>query len=295
MAPSHRFAIIRLAPDQLRGERLNIGVVVLRHDSIDVRVTRNLDRMKAISTALDKQVVVDLLSNLRGLDEQQRHHDDASIEARLANISRVGPLSISLAGQFTADSATAYESRILTILQQLVEPEPVQRAAKPKRTRLYGQIKKLLRNQKILARKDEGLDSHRIVAGYEIDDGLIADLVLRNGAYHVVETVDATGDESGFRKAVSEIAVSALVLERARMRFGEKSTKARLIYSASAALEALARPSLDAAAHQGAELINWSSANDRNNFLVTISPLASPYESRKGRLVTSMAQGKLFH
>jgi hypothetical protein len=295
MAPSYKFAVVRLAPDDIRGERLNIGVVILRSDSIDVRVTRSLDRVRVLSNALDRQSLLDLLSNLRNLDEQSRQATGSSPDSRLLQLSRVGPLSIGSAGTFTADSQQSYEARVHTILQQLVEPEPAKKVSKEKRTRLYSQVKKLLREQRILARRDEGLESHRIVAGYELDEGLVADLVLRNGAYHVFETVDATGDENSFRKAISEIAVSALVLERARMRFGEKSTKAKLIYSASAALERLARPSLDATVHQGAELINWASGSDRNNFLVTLSPLVTPLEGGRNKLFASMSQGKLFH
>jgi hypothetical protein len=295
MAHSYKFALIRLAPDDVRGERINIGIVVIRADSLDVRVTRTLDRAKVLSAALDRQSLVDLLSNLRNLDEQARSETGASFETRLERLSRVGPLSLAAAGSFSADSQSSYESRIQTILQQLVEPEPLRRAPREKKTRLFSQVKKVLRDRRILARRDEGLDSHRIVAGYELDEGLVADLVLRNGSYHIFETVDATGDEGSFRRAISEIAVSALVLERARMRFGEKATKSRLIYSASAALEKLARPSLDAAAHQGAELINWSSAYERSNFLVALSPLATPLEGGKAKLFASMAQGKLFH
>lgn len=295
MAHSFRFAIVRLEPNDGRGERLNIGVIVLRDDSLDVRITRHLDRAKVISAALDRQTLVDLLSNVRGLDESARRNSKLTIDERFTALKRVGPLSIVEAGHFVAESQTSYELRISTILQRMVEPEPAPKRNREKRTRLFGQVKSLLREQRILARKDEGLDSHRIVAGYELDEGLIADLVLRNGAYHIFETVDASGDESSFRKTVSEIAVSALVIERAKMRFGDRSTKARLIYSTSVALEKLARPSLDAAAHQGVELINWASASDRNNFLVTVSPLAEPFKRDKENIVTSISQEKLFH
>jgi len=37
MAPSYNFAIIRFAPDDVRGERLNIGAIILENDRIDVR------------------------------------------------------------------------------------------------------------------------------------------------------------------------------------------------------------------------------------------------------------------
>jgi hypothetical protein len=289
MAHSYKFAIVRLEPNDGRGERLNLGLVVLRENSLDVRVTRNLDRVKAISAALDKQVLLDLFSNLHHIDQS------AEKESRLGLLARIGPLTITEAGNFVADTQQSYESRIQTILHRLVEPEPAPKRHREKRTRLYGQVKRLLRDQRILARKEEGLDSHRVVPQFELDDGLVADLVLRNGAFHVYETVDATGDETSFRKAVAEIAVSALVLERAKMRFGAKSTKARLIYSTSAALEKLAKPSLDAAAHQGVQLINWASAQDRNNFLETIAPLAEPLQNGKAKRFASIMQDKLFH
>jgi hypothetical protein len=63
-------------------------------------------------------------------------------------------------------------------------------------------------------------------------------------------------NEDSLRKAISEIGVAALVLERARMKFGDDQTHAKLVYSASLLLEKIARPSLDAAAHQGTQLIN---------------------------------------
>jgi hypothetical protein len=128
-----------------------------------------------------------------------------------------------------------------------------------------------------------------------LDDGLIADLVLRNGAMHVVETVEASGGEESIRKTVAEVGIAALVLERARMRFGEKETKGRLVYSASAALEHIARPSLEAAEHQGAQLINWDSADDRAKFIQSLTILATPIPSkRKKTRVVSGAGSKLF-
>ena len=121
-------------------------------------------------------------------------------------------------------------------------------------------------------------------------------MILRNGVFHVIETVDASGDEHGFRKAITEIAMSALVLERARMKFGESETKARLVYQASSALEKIATPSLDAAEHQGAlTLINWLSINDRNSFVKTISSLATPLADKKKKDLIAPYGGDLFH
>jgi hypothetical protein len=177
----------------------------------------------------------------------------------------------------------------------LVEPEPAPVRPRVKRTKLFSQVKKSFHDKRVLARENEGLDSHRIVAAYKLDDGIVADMVLCNGAYHIIETVDASGDEHAFRRAVTEIAISALVLERARMRFGENSTKGRLVYITSTVLERVARPSLDVAENQGAELINWQSADDRNSFVHLLSSMATPIEQQKKKRFVAPIAGSLFH
>lgn len=274
---------------------MNIGLIILHGDRVDLRVTNKLDRIKSISAALDKQIVLDIFSNIKILDSQNQNTTLLTDEMRIQNLSRIGPLTIAEAGNFIADSNSAYEERVTAIMNRMVDPEPPLKRRREKKTRLYSQIKRVLRDEKILAKKDEGLESHRVVAGYEVDEGLVADLVLKNGIYHVVETVDASGDESSFKKAVAEIAVSALVIERARMRFGNDATKARLVYSTSASLERLARPSLDAAEHQGIELVNWASGSDRSKFIHTIAPLAQPLLTSSARKVATLSQTKIFH
>jgi DUF3037 family protein len=283
MAHCYKFALIRLAPDDTRDERINIGIVVVTDDGLDVRVSRRLEKTHAISAALTPEALRELVQNLKGLDERLQH-DGMEADARLELLARVGPLSLSKAGTFDAGDLSAYEERIGSIMKALVEPEPALPRIREKRSKLLTQVKAIFRQERVLAKKDETLDSHRIVPSYQLDQGLVADLVLRNGAVHVVETVDATGSEGALRKAIGDIGISALVLERARMKFGDK-THARLVYNASSALENVARPSLDAAAHQGAELTNWGSANDRHKFIHALASLATPIEAnRRGRL-----------
>jgi hypothetical protein len=115
-------------------------------------------------------------------------------------------------------------------------------------------------------------------------DGLIADLALKNGTMHVFETVDVSSTEATPRKAVTDIAVSALVLEQARINFGSHGTRARLVYDASPSIESAAQSCLDAAEHQGTELINWASTTDRIKLITTITSLAVPAEKKADRM-----------
>jgi len=298
MARSYDFAIIRFAPGGVRNECVNIGVVVFDEKGLDIRTSRGVEKVRAISGAIDVELLRDLIRKLPQLDARLRDAGVHELDARL-KLMGIGPLTVSRGGTFVAESTGAYEDRVASIVKTMIDPEPAPRRLREKRSRLLSQVKKIFRQERILAKKHEDLSSHRLVSNYELAEGLTADLILRNGAMHVVETVDASGDELSLRKTVAEIAIAALVLERARMQFEDQSTKARLVYSTSAVLEHVARPSLDAAAHQGAELTNWASDEERKKFVRELASLAIPLErdgKRRSMRLPPLVSGKLnFH
>ncbi|MCJ2044416.1 DUF3037 domain-containing protein [Methylobacterium sp. J-078] len=292
MARSYEFAIIRFAPDDGRDERLNVGAVVFQDDGLDIRVSRRLEKIRALSAALDVDLLREFIVGLSDIDQRMRDSGSFDIGCRKQIMSSLGPIKLSQVGQFWVEQQSDYEDRISSILKSYVDPEPALPRAKRKSSKLLTQIKSEFRKERVLAQRHEDIESHRIVSGFELDEGLVADLVLRNGAMHVVETVDASNDEVSLRRAIGDIAVSALVLERARMRFGDKKTKARLVYNASANIERIARPSLDAAEHQGAELINWSSATQRSHFVHELANLATPVAKKNKRGQVRFSPGR---
>jgi hypothetical protein len=296
MVRSYDFAIIRLAPADARKECLNIGIMAFGEREPDIRISKSLEKVKAISGAIDIQMLGALVGNLSKVDAHLRGAGVSELDVRLREMSRIEPLSISRGGTFIAENAAAYEARLGSIVKNLVDPEPAPPRQREKRSKLLNQVKKIFRLERVLAKNNEDLSSHRILTSYVIDEGLVADLILRNGSVHVVETIDASGDETSLRRTVGEIGVAALVLERVRMKFDGEVTKARLVYNASASLERIARPSLDAAAHQGAELVNWASSDQRSKFVQDITSLAVPFQSdvkaRVGKL-PPLVDGKL--
>ncbi len=250
MASFYKYAIVRLAPDDARDERVNVGIAVFKDGELDVRVAKRIDKVRALSLALDSKQLVQLLENLRRLDEGLGKVAGGSVDERRSALARLGPLSLSELGTFVAKDVTEYDSRLNALVKHLVEPEAPPVRVREKRSGLLTQLKHSLRKEKVLAKRDEGLGSHRILTSYQLEEGLVADLILQNSAMHVVETVDATRDEESARKAIGDIAISAFVLETARLKFGENQTKARLVYDASARLEAATKPSLDVAEKQ---------------------------------------------
>jgi hypothetical protein len=286
MAQQHSFAILQLAPSGARGERLNVATLVFGDDGIDVRIPKRLEKVRALSAGLNPDSVRELISNLSTLDALSVKHGPISTAQRIANLCDFGPFAFSEQGTFIAHSTVEYEARIAKILSTLVEPELAPIKVKPKRSRLLSVLKTRFRKERVLAKKGEELESHRVVSNWRLAEGLVADLLLKNGAMHVVETVDFSADDASVRKAVSDVAVSALVLEQARITYGQDQTKSRLVYDASAALEDIIMPSLDAAAHQGTELVNWASQEQRERFVEGMASLATPFEDPKKKKQT---------
>jgi hypothetical protein len=280
MSGKIEYSVIQIA-DQQRDERLNAGIVIFAPDGVDVRIPKRLEKLRALSNALDVEQVRFSLEALKSIDSLFVSEGKCSTLERIDLLQSMTPFRLSQPGSFSAPTASSYEEWASRLLQLLVEPEPAKTKIAKKRTRLTTSFKAALRAERVLARKDEGLSAHRVVSNVQIADGLAADFVLKNGAMHVIETVDASSEDISLRKAVSEIAVSALVLEQARMTFGESNTSSKLVYEASSSMEKLALAALEAAAHQGAELFNWASLDDRRRLLTHLAMLADPLPTKR--------------
>ncbi|PVE58086.1 hypothetical protein DC429_08280 [Arthrobacter sp. TPD3018] len=274
MARWHEFAVVQLATRALREEKLNIGVVVIG-DQIDVRPGRNLDKIKAISRAMTTASLREALDAIPEIDTSLRNVADSSAD-RLNRIANLTGLKFGSIGQFEAASTEAYEVYLGHLINKLVEPEPAVRQKKASSSRLFSSFKNEMRHRRILARDGEDITSHRVVENWRVEEGLSADFALKNGHLHLIKTVDAFAETSPIRRVIQDIAVSSLVLEAARVSFGRDNVKGRIIYSANSRSEMFAMPSLETAAHQGAELINWASAVDRRAFIDRLSDLAAP-------------------
>jgi Protein of unknown function (DUF3037) len=279
MGISYKYALVQFAAHPLRGELLNIGLIVFLKKSLDIWICKRLDRIKAISAAVDTDGLRDAILNLNTLDKFVREEGAQNPEERLSRLGELAPFKFTHLGAFDAISDDAYKIVLSSLMQRLVEPEPpLATVMKVRRSVLLSEMKKTFRTERVLAQKGEDLSSHRIVPNHKIADGYAADLVLQNGSMHVIQTVHANTEELSFNKIKSDIALSALVFEVARMSYSKTETK--LVYQASPMLENIAKPALLAAEHQGAELFNWESDDDRIKFIYHISSLATPLEKK---------------
>ena len=134
MAHSFNFAIVRIAPDDVRDERINVGVVVFRDGGLDLRLAARIQKIRAISGILTLADIDGAGTAFSQIDKLSHVLKEAPVEQRYSAISRVGPFSLSSLGSFVAKDEDAYEARISYIIRSYVDTEVSQRAAKSKRS-----------------------------------------------------------------------------------------------------------------------------------------------------------------
>lgn len=276
MARCFKFSLLAVHVPAPRDERLNVGIIVFRDSQLDVRLLRSLRKVSALSLAFNEDIVRASAQNLVTLDKHLSDPGDPP-ESRLEQLKAVSPFYLAPLAYFFAPTAATYEEEISTILRTFVEPEPALRSAgKGKATALAAALRKSFRNDRILAAKGEDLNAHRVVTNVELATGLIADFVLKNGAMHIFETVDASSENSSVLAIAKNVGLAAITIEQARICYGNSITVARLVYQTNAQTEALVAPALHAAEHQGVELVNWASTDDQIKLRTTVSSLATP-------------------
>ncbi|MBO9602100.1 MAG: DUF3037 domain-containing protein [Novosphingobium sp.] len=281
MAKSYRFGVLRFASHPLKSEVLNVALLLESEDGLQVRVARRLEKIRAISAALD---VNEISEELNEIPKILNNISDDIFDSEFAvkMISDLTCFTLSYRGDFDVSSPALFESVINDLMLRYVEPEPAQpKPVRKRHTRLRQDILQALRAEKILARPSEGLDSHRVIYKHHLAQGIVADFVLQNGAMHVVESVDASTETATVQRSLYEIAMSTLTFEHARINFENRHVKPRLIYNSSLEIEKALAPSLYAAQHQGAEIVNWASEKDRMQFLATFSSLADSTDEQK--------------
>lgn len=272
----------------MRGEALNVGLLYETEAGLRVRCAAGLDKIRAISAAIN---VADLRNDILEIPAMLDKFSTSGMldEKAKSFIANVTPVQIAGHGTFDAPDSNFAEGQVDRLLSLYVDPEPT--FSKPVRKRsakLRSSVKRALRAEKILAGKDEDLNSHRILTDQKLAEGVVIDFLLKNGAIHVCEAVDASEDDRSFLKSLKDIALSALTFEHARMKFEKETVKPRLIYSANPSIEKNIMPSLRAAEHQGAELVNWLSEDDQRSFITEMAKLAEP-------TIENPKQHTLFH
>ena len=109
MARSYKFVVLNFASHPLRGEKLNVGLVIESDQGLEVRCPPHLEKLRAISAALDidgiKQDLHQLPSTMAKLGTVKLLNE--SFAKAVADWS---PFSVAHSGEFDAPTGVLIDS-----------------------------------------------------------------------------------------------------------------------------------------------------------------------------------------
>ena len=122
----YEYSVIRYMPDRLRGEVVNIGILLFHENRVDARILPDLRKAKAINPNVDLEELYKLpetFAGMRPLQTLQNIEAKFSLEFLMATLIVAGfpGIVLSQRGWFTADGKQEIERNITEICARLCE------------------------------------------------------------------------------------------------------------------------------------------------------------------------------
>lgn len=227
MAHWYRYAVLRVTPDKIRGEVINVGVIVISPSGdLDVVLPDRHKKAVALDANLEQPVIQEMANQICKFADLEANplKKEKLIEMACSDILRCSAFA-----EFKVDKPEHYHRRIEDLLQLLVNPVTRKRQAKTQR--IATKVKSIFEDHDILGSIDD-IDNHLVVPNYPIDAlrGLKADFALKNGCMHITQTIDMNTSDHTQKHA--QAALDAVTLDKALNIFGN-DTRRYVVYSAT--------------------------------------------------------------
>ncbi|EOX4216232.1 DUF3037 domain-containing protein [Vibrio cholerae] len=258
------YALIRYMPNPMRGEVVNIGLIVYLK-FLDIRLLKSASKLRMI----DNDSTIDNLNDFQS--SLMRTYEFAeNIEQFKRIVSGFpGGISISEAASFHIDHISQYESKVANLFDALVKPFGA--ASQPPRnsTRLITSMKRKFKAIEILASDASELSEHKVVSNYVLNEstGLSADFLLKNGIYHLTEVIDydVADTKAKFKETTLKLMTFA---EGSKSLDGEVASY--FVYSASPRAEKEVIQQINLAENYSTKIFNIASKYDEAEYFQII-------------------------
>ena len=251
------YSILKLCPDIFRGEVINIGIIAEWSNELRYIIVKDKRKVQLLSSNFS---VFDIESYLFSANTIYRIYKNINVLNELMPNSQI---SMEDSGYFILeyDDEELFKDKLNELYLKWVE---FPKKKNPKTThdkKLSQTIRDFFSNQGLLSSNPEDLYSHKIISNYPLseDKGLKADLLLKNGEYHLTEIINFS-KKNDFTLNLQRAALKTVTIEEAKTVLSP-SLKAFLIYDLSAEYERKFTPHLNLLREKAA-LVNHRSTQD---------------------------------
>ncbi len=244
-----------------RSERINIGLAVCQDGQWNVRIHPDAQlRLRGLHPDF---ATLDLSSWAQETDEILVRLEKTELQRYWLETAG-GSVVINGSGSLLDVEKEESEVAIEKLFNDLVGRPPAtrQRSRKSSESRLYGEVKRWFRSARIFSPRIEDISRHKIVPGYPVSlsENLFAEFALKNGALHVMETVDLRGTDRLTASKFGSVASKILVLDQTRQTLGKQSR--RLVVTAASDYKSVS-PAISLLHKYADDVIAYESSEDR--------------------------------
>ncbi|MBP0047677.1 DUF3037 domain-containing protein [Marinobacterium sp. AK62] len=227
MATWYKYAVLRACPDRVRGEIVNVGIVVISPEGqLDVLIPDQMNKAAALDSSMKAELIEEIANEAcRAADYVSSVQDKIMMLETASNDF----IRCSNFAEFQLSDTKHYTRKVNELLNLLVKPVKHKREAQSRR--IGTKMKELFKSKSLLGGQDD-IGKHLVVPEYPIDlaRGFKADFALKNGVMHITQTIDMNTSDPKQKHA--KAALHALTLDKATDVFGD-DTKRYVVYSAA--------------------------------------------------------------
>lgn len=259
MARSYDYCVLRFRPDALRGEVVNVGLVIFAN-RVDVRLTTQLAKAQALAPNLSLDGISEIADDIADLCEGMST-DDA-----LMLLSGFAPFTCSSKGFFLAEP-DEYEIKVEQTMRWLVHP-PRRPSVQEGRSRLFTEVRKEFDRFKMLGKDSDDLTKHhKVLASYPMpgEEDLQADFLLKNTYWHITQVIDYQTTPKSAHGKIKEIGLKAITIDQAPRLLGSEA-KGYVLVRVPEEFEAIARPHLDLMSQYCTDIYRYDKEADRKSY-----------------------------
>lgn len=258
------YAVLRATPDALKGETVNVGLVVFHPDTVNVLLAPSLRKLIALDGSIDINEILELPETIK---QWAARFDSVADKAEA--IKYFGFVTLSELGRFHVTEAVNYESHVERLMEKLVLPRRRDGLSAAPLNRITTRLREMFDKRDVLGRGVDDIQRNLIVPNYPIapKENLFSDFALRNGSMWFTETADFRGRTKGQLDNSRVAALAAIKVLKAREVFGKKA-KTFVIYAADAESDVGSQVNL--LRDYAGDLVNFNSRNQMAQYMQAI-------------------------
>ena len=273
MTPSvFKYVVLRLAPDFMRGESINVGIALFPPEGgCSILFLANQKKLQTVDLSWTTAKITEWHHHVQEIADQS-----SDIESCIQSLSRFGYCASPNTGMFFAPTDKELKQEIQELSDLYITPKGFVRNTRKKRQpRLISELRQQFKNRQILGESVEDLRDHLVVSNVPIPEhpDLKADFVFKNGVYRITQTLDYRVSTQGAHNKISEACTKTVAAQFAKKAWGEDTLKLAVVNVPEEVAD-VADPHIDMLIAQGFSVFHATDASDleKYHFAVTGAP-----------------------